>query len=127
MWTLFVATKGTVAFDSKGTSPAMLSGLINERDSEFSELIKNPGWMHSWVHPVCFCFLQDTVAVAVKKPFEVKGTGCSSRGPGFSSQHLHGSSQPSVTLVPRDTLPSVVFVAPHILHIHEFRKRHPYA
>jgi hypothetical protein len=29
-------------------------------------------------------------------------TGCSSRGPEFNSQHLHGSSQLSVTPVPGD-------------------------
>jgi hypothetical protein len=30
----------------------------------------------------------------------VKSTGCSSRGPRFNSQHLHGSSQLSATPVP---------------------------
>ena len=34
----------------------------------------------------------------------VKSTGCSSRGPGFNSQHLHGSSQLSVTPVPGDVM-----------------------
>jgi hypothetical protein len=29
----------------------------------------------------------------------VKSTGCSSRGSGFDSQHLHSSSQPSLTPV----------------------------
>lgn len=33
----------------------------------------------------------------------VKNTGCSSRGPGSDSQHLHGSLQVSVTLVPGTT------------------------
>ena len=32
----------------------------------------------------------------------VKSTGCFSRGPRFNSQHLHGSSQLSVTPVPGD-------------------------
>ena len=32
----------------------------------------------------------------------VKSTSCSSRGPGFSSQHPHGSSQVSLTPVPED-------------------------
>ena len=36
----------------------------------------------------------------------VTSTGCSSRGPGFSSQQPHGSSQPPVTPVPRDLMPS---------------------
>ena len=34
-----------------------------------------------------------------------KSTGCSSRGPEFDSQHPHGASQPSVTLVPGDPVP----------------------
>ncbi|KAL6030279.1 hypothetical protein STEG23_009294 [Scotinomys teguina] len=34
---------------------------------------------------------------------EVKSTGCSSRGPGFNSQHPHGSSQPSITVVSAGT------------------------
>jgi hypothetical protein len=33
-----------------------------------------------------------------------KSTGCSSRGPGFDSQHLHGGSQPPMTPVPGDLL-----------------------
>jgi hypothetical protein len=35
-----------------------------------------------------------------------KGTGCSCRGPGFSSQHLQGGSQPSVTPVSLHPTPS---------------------
>jgi hypothetical protein len=35
----------------------------------------------------------------------VKRTGCSSRGPEFNSQHLHGSSQLSITIVPGDLVP----------------------
>ena len=34
----------------------------------------------------------------------VKSIGSSSRGPGFNSQHPHGSSQLSVTSVPGDVL-----------------------
>ena len=34
-----------------------------------------------------------------------KSTGCSSRGPKFSSQHLHGSTLPLVTLVLGDLMP----------------------
>ena len=36
----------------------------------------------------------------------VKSSCCSYRGPRFSSQHSHDSSQPSVTLVPGDQIPS---------------------
>ena len=36
----------------------------------------------------------------------VKNTDCSFRGPGFNSQHPHDSSQPSITPVPRDLMPS---------------------
>ena len=36
----------------------------------------------------------------------VKSAGCSSRGPGFHSQHLHGGPQPSVITVPRVLTPS---------------------
>ncbi|CAO2583729.1 17-beta-hydroxysteroid dehydrogenase 13 [Lemmus lemmus] len=36
----------------------------------------------------------------------VGSSDCSSRGPGFDSQHPHGSSQLSVTPVPRDPTPS---------------------
>ena len=35
-----------------------------------------------------------------------KSTGCSSRRPGFNSQHPHGSSQLSVTQVPLDSTPT---------------------
>jgi hypothetical protein len=34
----------------------------------------------------------------------VKSTSCSSRGPGFGSQHPHHGSQSSVTLVPGDLM-----------------------
>jgi hypothetical protein len=37
---------------------------------------------------------------------EVENTGCSSRRPGFNSQHPHGSSQPSVTPLSGDLKPS---------------------
>jgi hypothetical protein len=36
----------------------------------------------------------------------VETTGCFSRGPGFSSQDPYVGSQPSVSLVPRDSIPS---------------------
>ena len=36
----------------------------------------------------------------------VKSIGCSSRGPEFNSQHPHGGSQPSVTPVLGDLMPS---------------------
>jgi hypothetical protein len=32
--------------------------------------------------------------------------GCSSRGPRFNSQHLHGRTQPPLTPVPGDLMPS---------------------
>lgn len=48
-------------------------------------------------------------------------TICSSRGFGFNSQHLHGDSQPSGILVPRD-LTQLLYVArkpgTHMSHIH---------
>jgi hypothetical protein len=43
----------------------------------------------------------------------VKNTGCSSRRPGFNSQHPHGTSQLSVTPVPEDLAP---------FHRHAFRQ-----
>jgi hypothetical protein len=36
----------------------------------------------------------------------VQSTVCSSRGPGFRSQHPRVASQPFVTPVPRDVIPS---------------------
>ena len=36
----------------------------------------------------------------------IKNTGCSCRGPRFSSQHPHGGSQPSVTPAPGNLMPS---------------------
>ena len=36
----------------------------------------------------------------------VKSTGCSYRGPRFNSLHPHGGSQPSITPVPGDPMPS---------------------
>jgi hypothetical protein len=36
----------------------------------------------------------------------VKSTVCYSRGLGFDSQHPHGSLQPSITIVPYDSVPS---------------------
>jgi hypothetical protein len=36
---------------------------------------------------------------------QVKSTGCTCRGPRFISLHLHGS-QPSVTPIPKDSVPS---------------------
>jgi hypothetical protein len=36
----------------------------------------------------------------------VKNTGCSSKGPGFNSQHPRGSSHLPVTPVPGDLMPS---------------------
>lgn len=34
----------------------------------------------------------------------VTSNGCSPKGPGFNSQHLHGGSQQSVTPVPEDQM-----------------------
>jgi hypothetical protein len=36
----------------------------------------------------------------------VKSSGCSPRGPEIKSQHSYGGSQPSVTVVPGDPMPS---------------------
>ena len=44
--------------------------------------------------------------IVLLKQFKwVKSTGCSSRGPGFNSQHTHDSSQLFVTPVPEDPTP----------------------
>ena len=45
----------------------------------------------------------------------VNSTGCSCRGPGCGSQHSHGSSKPSVTLVLRDLTPSSGLLS-HLAH-----------
>jgi hypothetical protein len=47
------------------------------------------------------------VNLTLKQPLKVwgsaaKGTGCSSRGAGFSSQYPHGTQQPSVTPAPEE-------------------------
>lgn len=49
----------------------------------------------------------------------VKDAGCSSSGPGFSSQHPHSGLQPSVTSIPGDPKPSsdlLVRQARHVIH-----------
>ena len=49
----------------------------------------------------------------------VKSTGCSSRGPGFSSQYPHGSLQLSVTSLPEDlTLSSGLY--------RHYKTKHPH-
>ena len=47
---------------------------------------------------------------------EVKSTGCSSKGPGFHSQHPHNSSQLSVTPVPRNSTLSYRHTCKHNIH-----------
>jgi hypothetical protein len=51
------------------------------------------------------CILRD-VLLRLENGSAVRSTGCSSRGPGFHSQHLHSSSQPSVTPFSVDLMPS---------------------
>ena len=53
----------------------------------------------------------------------VGGTGCSSRGPGCDSQHLHSGPQPSVTPVPGVLTPSYS-QAYTCVHWHTCRWRH---
>ena len=45
----------------------------------------------------------------------LKSTGCSSRRPGFNTQHPHSSSQLSVTPAPGDPTPSDVFRHPQVI------------
>lgn len=53
----------------------------------------------------------------------LKSTSCSSRVAGFSSRHLHGSSQPSVTLVSGTWHPLLISVGTRqMMHIHKCRK-----
>jgi hypothetical protein len=53
---------------------------------------------------------------------EVKNTDYSSRGPGFNSQHPHGSSQLSVTPVPGDLTPSHRHTSTQNNSAHEIKK-----
>lgn len=46
---------------------------------------------------------------ASKAGSRVESTACPSMGPGFTSQHAHGSSQPCVTPVPRNLMPASGF------------------
>ena len=46
-----------------------------------------------------------------------RSTGCFSKGLGFDSQHLHGSSQLSVTTVLETPMPSLVSVGTRSTHI----------
>ena len=50
----------------------------------------------------------------------IRSTGYSCRGHTFNFQHTHDGSQPSVTPVPRDLVPSSVLCryCTHMLHIH---------
>ena len=59
----------------------------------------------------------------------VKSTGCSSIGPRFDSQHPHGSSQQSVTPVPRDLIPSSGLTDTRYAHGTQtyMQEKHPHA
>lgn len=46
----------------------------------------------------------------------VRSTDCSCTGPGFSSQHLHSSSEPPLTPAAEDVMPSSGLKG--LLHIH---------
>jgi hypothetical protein len=52
---------------------------------------------------------------------EVKSTGCFSRGPGFNSQHPHGSSKLSITSVPGDLTPSHRYPCKQNTNAHEIK------
>jgi hypothetical protein len=52
----------------------------------------------------------------------VKSPSCSSRGPGFNSQHPHSSSQLFVTLVPGDLTPSNRHTCRQNTNVHEKKK-----
>lgn len=49
----------------------------------------------------------------------LKGTHCSSRGPGFKSQHPHGGSQLSVTPVPVDLIPQHMHPCSQNTNVHK--------
>ena len=55
----------------------------------------------------------------------VKSTDCTSRGLGFDSQHPHGSSPLSTTLVLRDLMSSSGFHG-HCMHRLRYRRKHQY-
>lgn len=42
--------------------------------------------------------------------------GCSFKGPGFNSQHLHAGFQPPVTPIPEDLMPLLAFVGTKCTH-----------
>lgn len=46
------------------------------------------------------------------------------KDPGLGSQHTHGVSQPCITQVPEDSVPSSGFQG-HFKHIHTCREKHP--
>jgi hypothetical protein len=50
-----------------------------------------------------------------------KSTGCFSRGPGFISQHTHGSSKLSVIPVPEDLTPSYRFIYHQNTNVHKIK------
>jgi hypothetical protein len=52
-----------------------------------------------------------------------KSTDCSSKGPWFNPQHPHGSSQLSVTLVPRDPSPAHRHTCRKNTNAHKIRKK----
>ena len=57
------------------------------------------------------CLLNATkIILGLERCLLVEGNLCSFRGCGFSSQHLHGGSQPSVTPVPVYRMPLLTFV-----------------
>ena len=57
----------------------------------------------SFLHSVC---KHRSVSEGWRNGSGFKSTGCSCRGPGFDSQHPHGSSQVCASPVPGDLMPS---------------------
>ena len=53
----------------------------------------------------------------------VKSTCCSSWGPRFSSQHLHGSSQPSISAIPATLRPLLVSRDPRVIQTDKILKQ----
>lgn len=81
---------------------------VQHRHSHY-QIISRERWEKSWEIHLDNCALNCSDC-------------CSSRGPGFYSQYLHGSSQPAVRPVPGDPMPSSGLL---VVHKHTSRQKHP--
>jgi hypothetical protein len=55
---------------------------------------------------------------------EFESTDCSSRGPGFNSQHPQSSSQLSVTPVPGDLIPSHTHICRQVTNAYKNKNKY---